>query len=409
VEEVQIAAGTALLPLLNDLLGEVTPLVRQFGEWTSANPELVATIAQVAGGLLALKVGGLIVGGAVSTVTGTFLGLHRGIAGAVTAIGWIRTGLAVVIPFLSTLAGGIASAVAAFGGWGAVFAAIGTVITGPVGIAIAVVTALAGAAWLVIRNWDALKAWFAGIDWRGMIPQINWRELLPDVDWRGLIARIDWRWFIPIVGWALLLGQLNWRDIIPVINWRAWIPASWAGLVPRWNWSAIIPRINIGQFISGIGGGGAPAGAASGGPGTAPALQRRASGGAFGPTRTHGPLLVGELGPELYYPDAHGFIAHHRQLAMLADLSSQISLRPPGVALRATGLSALRAGAQSREQTGRRVGPAPVTLAGDLVINAAPGQDPRAIADAVMQMLDARANQARRTALHDLDTGEDDG
>jgi hypothetical protein len=53
--------------------------------------------------------------------------------------------------------------------------------------------------------------------------------------------------------------------------------------------------------------------------------QQRAIGGAFGA----GPLLVGERGPELIYPNRGGFVAHHRALERMAELNREIKERLP--------------------------------------------------------------------------------
>jgi TP901 family phage tail tape measure protein len=544
MEEFQIATGTALLPVLTELLKTATPIVAAMGEWASKNPELVVSIAQVAGGLMALKTAGLVTGFVVNTLTGSFLGLHRGAAGAAQAIGWVRTGLGLALTAVSGFGAGIAGQIALWGGWKATLAMIGpllgALLVNPITWAVA---AVAGAAFLIWRNWDTvgpvfariwggivrvaqgawtvikalfmtfsplgaiirnwgpITAWFGGLwdglttgagrvwtsigagvasavaaigplmpDWlvtawegagsffsglwadiaggagqmlAGLAPGaakmwsvieraatgefnvwqavadqlagFSWSGLLPALDWGTLVRGIDWRVFVPVVGWPALMGELVWARLIPAINWRAWLPASWQALLPRWNWAAIVPELNLGRFIRMPGtaesaptssAGRAPAGRA---PGPAGPLQRRAAGGAFGP----GPLLVGEEGPELYFPDRGGFIAHHGQLRVLATLADRvreapaIRLLPTGPAARMAAAGTGAPGGPVRCPSAGAGAPAPVTVAGNVIIQAAPGQDPEAIARAVLAQLDARARQARRAALHDLEDTAD--
>jgi TP901 family phage tail tape measure protein len=66
VERLNIALGTALLPVLNDVLDKIIPIIESIGKWIEANPELAAGIATATAGLVALR-------GAISLLT--FAGL----------------------------------------------------------------------------------------------------------------------------------------------------------------------------------------------------------------------------------------------------------------------------------------------------------------------------------------------
>lgn len=103
-------------------------------------------------------------------------------------------------------------------------------------------------------------------------------------------------------------------------------------------------------------------------------VQTRAVGGSFLP----GATLVGERGPELRFESRAGFIATNRQLRGMADMADRIR----GVAVRG-----VEGAAQQVQQA--------LTIAeGAITINAAPGMDPRAIADAVLGELQRRQRGA---------------
>ncbi|MEY4952837.1 MAG: hypothetical protein RL299_1261, partial [Pseudomonadota bacterium] len=55
VERLNIALGTTLLPLLNDVLDGVIPVIEKIGELAEAHPELTRNITATVGGLIAFK------------------------------------------------------------------------------------------------------------------------------------------------------------------------------------------------------------------------------------------------------------------------------------------------------------------------------------------------------------------
>lgn len=54
-EVVGLEMGETLLPILKDILDQVLPLIKRFGEWVKQNPELVKGILKAVAGLAALK------------------------------------------------------------------------------------------------------------------------------------------------------------------------------------------------------------------------------------------------------------------------------------------------------------------------------------------------------------------
>lgn len=77
IENLNISLGNAMLPVLNDVLDKIIPIIDKIGEWTAANPELAANIMTAVTALIAFK-------GALSVLS--FVGL-TGKAGALSLLG----------------------------------------------------------------------------------------------------------------------------------------------------------------------------------------------------------------------------------------------------------------------------------------------------------------------------------
>ncbi len=453
VEDVAIAGGTALLPVLTDLLKQLAPFLEATSKWVDANPQLVAGIGKVVIGLLALKIGVLAFGFVFNTILGAVgvlsklnlafvaargfamgffgvfrmsvalaglgptllalatgpLGIFVAVAAGVAAIAYlVIRNWGAVKPFLMGLWNGIVSVVqgawtilkALFmtfsplgvivKNWGPISAVLGSIwekvtggISGFVNGASAKIKELTpdwligawnqtkglfSSIWGEIEKaasgkggniWDPLFAPLAAFDWTQFIDTLDWRLFVPIIGWAAMlgelvwneiikplgwdahIAKIDWRFFVPGIGWSLLLGELVWNKVIqplgwdkfiPKVNWSAFMPGSWASIVPKWSWSSIIPpmptqRMSLVQRV--VTTAVAPVSVVASG--MAGLLTRRASGGSFG----RGPLLVGERGPELAYANRAGFIANHREVNNLANLTRQAGLQPLTQALSA--------------------------------------------------------------------------
>ncbi len=133
---------------LRGVIQMITGVTRSVGKWIKANPELSATIAKVVvvGGALLLGLGALAL--VVSAVLGplavmrwmfTLTRIHgSGLAGTLLKLG--RVALPIVGKALLWV-GRLAMA-------------------NPIGVA---VTAIAGAAYLIYRNWEPIKAFFSGL------------------------------------------------------------------------------------------------------------------------------------------------------------------------------------------------------------------------------------------------------
>lgn len=364
--------GAELMPVVGQLAAEFTAFVAENRPQVEAFANTLAdgvrravpVIGQVASGLLEVSIQiGTVVGRVAEMVGGweNFGIILGGIfaSKAIASVGMFvftvgRLGVAV----LALVAPGALPAVAV-----AIKAIGAALIANPIGAA---VTAIALAATLVITNWDKIRpALQPIIDWLGGAFTTVWEGAIePVID--GLVGAGD----AIVAAWdgvkAGLGAVLDWmgekfdavlRKIQPVIDALTWIRDKGAA--------------GIGAVGDLFGANDGPSG------GSSDRLQARAVGGSFAP----GAVLVGERGPELRFENRAGFIATNRQLGGMADMAERIQ----GAAVRGA------AGAVQQVQQVLEI------AAGAITINAAPGMDPRAIADAVLVELQRR----QRGALFD--------
>ncbi|MCW9041754.1 MAG: phage tail tape measure protein [Pseudopelagicola sp.] len=73
VKGLSVTIGSVLLPVLNDLMSALMPLISQMTEWAEAHPELIRIVFVLAGGLLLLKGAALVAGFAFTTLAGPIL------------------------------------------------------------------------------------------------------------------------------------------------------------------------------------------------------------------------------------------------------------------------------------------------------------------------------------------------
>lgn len=131
-----IEVGTTLLPVITDLLAQVTPVIKRFAEWTRANPELTAKIAKTT----AVVGGSLLVISALSTT----------IAGVSAAISIATKVFGVLLPVLKH---GVI-----------IFRALGIAMAAnPIGLIIAGVAALAAGFVYLWRNSEQFRGTLVGI------------------------------------------------------------------------------------------------------------------------------------------------------------------------------------------------------------------------------------------------------
>lgn len=381
--ELAITLGTVLLPKVNELLAALTPMVEAAITWAQANPELVSTLGQLAAAMLGLRIGLIAVQLLFGGVLGTALrvvrvvGLVTGGLGRLAAAGPV---LGAALVRLASVAGAV---------WGIILKTGFLLMSNPI---VLVAAAIAGAAYLIWQNWEPIAAFFEDLWGRitaafetaraggASIPEALGAAAVEAwlVAWRGIGQVFDWafghiaeafeavRPTIDRVSTAL--GGPTVAQIVDA--WRpleAFFVALWSTVRSAFEtaWNAIRPIID--RLQSGIAtvlealprlpslptwlGGPAVAGARAGG----------------GPVRRGLTYLVGEQGPELFTAARDGTILP----------SGSFDRRPP---------LAVPGGL-------RTAGPASISV-GDVHIHAAPGMDPRAVADEVIRVLRERTRGA---------------
>lgn len=149
-----ITIGSVLLPAVNSLLMTVGPWVGQVTELAQKYPTVTKAVIATAGALVAMKVATFALGFAFTYLRGGMLNIvglfYRTAAGA--ALVGTTTTTAAAGPTLLGRA-------FLFLGRGILWAGR-MLLLNPIGLA---VTAIAGAAYLIYKNWEPLKKWFADL------------------------------------------------------------------------------------------------------------------------------------------------------------------------------------------------------------------------------------------------------
>lgn len=352
MEALSIAAGTALLPALTDLLETITPYIQKASEWAQQNPELISQIGEIAAVLFGAKVGMLALRFAFEPVIAL-------VAFGIRAFGWLQIGIGLV---------------------GRVLIGLSRLVMGhPI---IALLVLLASAAYAIYQNWDGFVQYFAdkinavkaafqtglldGVF--KLVKEFNPFTLALDgavalfeylMGWDfgtvrdALASIVDQPWFqmgVDLISslsagiWSVLTGlvdriQASLASIVPqwVIDGKAWIDGTAA--------TGQVAAPGVIEEHAGVGG---------------TYAGRRALGG---PVRAGGIYEVNERGQEFFAPGQSGSII--------------------------TARDARGGGAAATRQ---------VTF-GDIIVNAAPGMDASAVARMVRREL--RDLMDARNALHD--------
>lgn len=128
VSALGIDMGTVLLPPLNMVIDKARGLTNQVIAWAKENPALAATLTKIA-------VGGILLVGGLSALALGITALLGPIAILKVTLGTLGLGFSAV---------------------GAIFSPVGLIILG-------IVAAVAGAAYLIYRNWEPISGFFTGI------------------------------------------------------------------------------------------------------------------------------------------------------------------------------------------------------------------------------------------------------
>jgi phage-related minor tail protein len=148
--EVSETLGKSLLPQVQKVMGSVGTAVNKFNAWAQNNGELLGTIVKVVGGLGVLSLG-------VSAASFVFGGLFKTIA----------FGKQMLLAFRTAQMAYTAAQVAGTGVTGGMTAAVTALnlafLANPITWVVIGVMALIGVGYLLIKNWDKVKAFFVGL------------------------------------------------------------------------------------------------------------------------------------------------------------------------------------------------------------------------------------------------------
>lgn len=221
-QDIGLSVGNALLPPLVLIMESLAPVVRGIGEWAQANPGLVKTIVGIGLALTAGKLAVLGLGWAVSFLV---LSPLNGLRTAFLTVGgrwlWLRGlwqagAFAPLLRGLASVGAGFMRALpmaAAFGKglWMAGQAVLflgRALLMNPIGLA---VTVIAGAAYLIWKNWDRLGPMFARL----------WSSIKAGAAaaWAGIKSA-----FLNFTPLGLVVK--HWQ---PLMAWFRGLPAAFAG------------------------------------------------------------------------------------------------------------------------------------------------------------------------------------
>lgn len=379
--EIAVILGSVLLPEIISFFDAVTPAMQAFVDWARAHPEVVRAAAAIAVGLFGLRVAALAARFGFSTLSIAWGVLRVALGAGATIIGATIRGVGllargVVFAGRAILAGGVGA-----------FRALGTavlwlgrafMIAGRFMLAnpiVAVIAVIAGLAYVIYRNWDGIVAWFqekiaavrAAFD-QGLlngvlkaIAEFNPFTLMFEAavglfdyltsgwDLSGVVETIRSAFDIDLTEAGVAMIRTLWNGALSIVgNMVAAISAKLSAIMPSWMTAAW-------NWVQN----GSPAAAG-------PDAPHRATGG---PVRAGQIYRWMEEGEEYFSPSVDGSVISNRELR------------------------ALRAGGGGRSAR-------PVTVVGDIVINAAPGMSPETIARAVRRELE-RLGAGRGAELHD--------
>lgn len=238
-EEVGISITDTNEGPLRDLIQTITAVTRGVGDWIKQNPELASAIAKAAAGLAAL----VAVGGAFTIMAASLLGPLVTVKFALEYLGLRAKG---ADSLLGKLAKGGLKALGGSLKWlGRIVAVVGRAfLLNPIGLA---VTAIAGAAYLIYRNWDSIASFFKD-RWRdvkaafddgvgGVMKLLaNWSPL--GLVYKGVIAILR-KMGIEVPESIATLGDA-------IVNG---LGAAWEGITNLWDWFKSAPGRAIDYVI----------------------------------------------------------------------------------------------------------------------------------------------------------------
>lgn len=139
--DLKLRMGKAILPLYSSALETAATALEKLNAFTDAHPRLAK----------GMMIGLAVVGGTLAVVAPVLITVGAGML----ALSGATTAMAVAGPILSTVLGGIGTAILFIGR---------ALLMNPIGLTL---TAIAGAAYLIYKNWDTLGPFFAKL-WQGI-------------------------------------------------------------------------------------------------------------------------------------------------------------------------------------------------------------------------------------------------
>lgn len=161
-ERLAIVYGQQLAPAIGKASAVIVPMLNRMGEFVQRNPTLVQNVTLLVGGLVGLRIAAFAVGYAWTFV-----------AGAAIRLWAVGVRLAPVFLFLGRT-------VLPLVGKALLFISRALLLN-PIGLA---VTAIAGAAFLVYKNWEPLSAFFGNL-WADITDTFN-----KSIDW--VVRKVQW-------------------------------------------------------------------------------------------------------------------------------------------------------------------------------------------------------------------------
>ncbi|MDH0657651.1 phage tail tape measure protein [Acinetobacter johnsonii] len=225
IAELGISIGSVLLPPLNIFLGKMGAVIDKVSAWSKANPELSSTLTKVAVGAIAVVGGIAAVALAVTTVIGP-------IALAISSFSVLGSSAGTSIGLLTKMITPIKMI-------GTAFSVVGkAMLANPMVLAIvAIVAVVAGAAYLIYKNWEPIKGFFSNL-WSGVKDAFSsaWNGIKGVVGTgiefiKGVIKSIDTVFadnpilnlLIPIIGIPRIIIA-NWSSI------KGFFVSLWGGI-----------------------------------------------------------------------------------------------------------------------------------------------------------------------------------
>ena len=180
-----ITIGTVLLPVVSSVAESMSHVIGSVTSWAQANPQLASTLTKVAMGAVAVVGGIAAVALGVTTVIGP-------IALAISSFSVLGGSAGTAIGMLTKMIAPIKMI-------GTVFGVVGkAMLANPMVLAIvAIVAVVAGAAYLIYKNWEPIKGFFSDL-WSGVKSSLSeaWEDIksiLSDA-WGGVKSSLSDAW-----------------------------------------------------------------------------------------------------------------------------------------------------------------------------------------------------------------------